>query len=62
MQMVKPETPLIYSTLPTVADMRAGAYVSGGIECGMLHMACAQMAHFYSVPSGGLYRFNKCKN
>ena len=39
--------------LPTVADMRTGAYASGGIECGMLHMACAQMARFYNVPSGG---------
>lgn len=53
MQMVVPNTPLIYSTLPTMADLRTGAYASGGIECGMLHMACAQMSHFYNVPSGG---------
>lgn len=53
MQMVKEGTPLIYSTLPTIADMRTGAYASGGIECGMLHMAFAQMAHFYNVPCGG---------
>lgn len=53
MQMVHEGTPLIYATLPTVADMRSGAYASGGIECGMLHMAHAQMAHFYNVPSGG---------
>jgi trimethylamine--corrinoid protein Co-methyltransferase len=53
MQMIQPETPLIYATLPTVADMRTGAYASGGIECGMLHMAFAQMAHFYNVPCGG---------
>jgi len=53
MQMLKPETPLIYATLPTVADMRTGAYASGGIECGMLHMAFAQLAHFYNVPCGG---------
>jgi len=53
MQMVKEGTPLIYATLPTVADMRTGAYASGGIECGMLHMAHAQMAHFYDVPCGG---------
>jgi trimethylamine---corrinoid protein Co-methyltransferase len=53
MQMVKEGTPLIYATLPTVADMRTGAYASGGIECGMLHMAHAQMAHFYNVPCGG---------
>jgi trimethylamine--corrinoid protein Co-methyltransferase len=53
MQMIEPQTPLIYATLPTVADMRSGAYASGGIECGMLHMAFAQMAHFYNVPCGG---------
>jgi len=33
--------------------MRSGAYASGGIECGLLHMACAQMARFYHVPYGG---------
>jgi trimethylamine--corrinoid protein Co-methyltransferase len=53
MQMVREGTALIYATLPTVADMRTGAYASGGIECGMLHMAHAQMAHFYHVPCGG---------
>jgi trimethylamine--corrinoid protein Co-methyltransferase len=53
MQMVKEGTPLIYATLATVADMRTGAYTSGGIECGMLHMAFAQIARFYNVPSGG---------
>lgn len=53
MQMIQPQTPLIYATLPTVADMRTGAYASGGIECGMLHMAFAQIAHFYGVPCGG---------
>jgi trimethylamine--corrinoid protein Co-methyltransferase len=53
MQMVKEGTPTIYATLGTVADMRSGAYTSGGIECGMLHMAFAQMARFYNVPAGG---------
>jgi trimethylamine--corrinoid protein Co-methyltransferase len=53
MQMVRPRTPTIYATLPTIADMRTGAYASGGIECGMLHMAFAQMARFYNVPCGG---------
>ena len=53
MQMCREGTPLIYATLGTVTDMRTGAYASGGIECGMLHMAFAQMAHFYKVPCGG---------
>jgi len=52
-QMVKAGTPTIYATLATVADMRSGAYTSGAIECGMLHMAFAQIARFYNVPCGG---------
>jgi trimethylamine--corrinoid protein Co-methyltransferase len=60
-EMVKPGTPQIYATLPTVADMRTGAYASGGIECGMLHMAFAQMARFYNVPSGGYIGLTNAK-
>jgi trimethylamine--corrinoid protein Co-methyltransferase len=61
MQMVQPATPLIYATLPTVADMRTGAYASGGIECGMLHMAFAQLARFYNVPCGGYIGLTNAK-
>lgn len=61
MQMVQPGTPTIYATLPTVADMRTGAYASGGIECGMLHMAFAQMARFYDVPCGGYIGLSNSK-
>lgn len=61
MQMVHAGTPTIYATLPTVADMRSGAYASGGIECGMLHMAFAQMARFYHVPCGGYIGLSNAK-
>src|SRR4030066_2595702 len=61
MQMVREGTPTIYATLPTVADMRTGAYASGGIECGILHIAFAQMAHFYNVPCGGYIGFSHSK-
>jgi trimethylamine--corrinoid protein Co-methyltransferase len=61
MQMVRGGTPLIYATLPTVADMRTGAYASGGIECGMLHMAFAQLARFYNVPCGGYIGLTNAK-
>lgn len=53
MQMVRPNTPTIYSSLSTVGDMRSGVYAPGGIECGMLNMAHAQMARYYHVPSAG---------
>ena len=61
MQMVREGTPLIYATLPTVADMRTGAYASGGIECGVLHMAHAQMARYYNVPCGGYVGLTNAK-
>jgi trimethylamine--corrinoid protein Co-methyltransferase len=48
-EMIRPGKAVIYNTLPTVADMRTGAYSPGAIECGMLHMACAQMARYYKI-------------
>ena len=60
-QMIKPGTPQIYATLPTVADMKSGAYASGAIETGMLHMAHAQMARYYNVPSGGYIGLSNAK-
>ncbi len=53
MQMIRPETPLIYSVLSTVADMRSGNYTPGAIETGILQMAHSQMSRYYGVPSGG---------
>jgi trimethylamine--corrinoid protein Co-methyltransferase len=53
MQMIQPETPLIYAVLSTIADMRDGSYAPGGIETGILQMAHCQMARYYNVPSGG---------
>ena len=61
MQMVRPGAPLIYATLPTVADMRTGAYAAGAIETGILHMGCAQMARFYGVPCGGYIGLTNAK-
>jgi trimethylamine---corrinoid protein Co-methyltransferase len=52
-QMVSEATPVIYASLPTVADMRTGAYTPGAIETGVLLAGQAQLARFYGVPSGG---------
>ena len=60
-QMIDPGSELIYSTLPTVADMRTGAYSPGAIETGILHMGCAQMARFYNIPSGGYIGLTNAK-
>lgn len=61
MQMSHPGTPLIYATLPTVADMRTGAYAPGAIETGILMMGCVQMARYYNVPSGGYIGLTNAK-
>jgi len=60
-QMLHPGTPLIYSTLPTVADMRTGAYAPGAIETGILFIGCAQMARYYDVPCGGYIGLTNAK-
>lgn len=53
MQLVRPQTPLIYAVLATVADMRTGNYAPGAIETAILQTGFSQMARFYGVPSGG---------
>jgi trimethylamine--corrinoid protein Co-methyltransferase len=60
-QMTRPGKPIIYDPLPTVADMRTGAYAPGGIETGILTMGCNQMARFYNVPSGGFVGLTNAK-
>lgn len=60
-QMSRPGTPLVYELLPTVADLRTGAYAPGAIETGMLTMGSAQMAHYYNVPCGGFVGLTNAK-
>ncbi len=60
-QMSRPGTPLVYDTLPTVGDMRTGAFAPGAIETGILLMGCAQMARYYDVPSGGFVGLTNAK-
>jgi trimethylamine--corrinoid protein Co-methyltransferase len=60
-QMVRPGKETIYSGLPTVADMRTGAYAPGAIETGILFLGLAQMARFYGVPCGGYIGLSNSK-
>lgn len=60
-QMIWPGKPTIYATLPTVADMRTGAYAPGAIETGILFIGFAQMARFYNVPNGGYIGLSNSK-
>ena len=52
-QMIREGMPIIYAYLPTIADLRTGAYTPGAMETGILSMAHTEMAEFYHVPSGG---------
>jgi trimethylamine--corrinoid protein Co-methyltransferase len=60
-QLIRPGKSLIYSTLPTMADLRRGNYSPGSIENGMLVMGAVQMAKFYNVPSAGYVGLTNAK-
>jgi len=60
-QMVRPGKPTIYASLPTVADMRSGAYAPGAIETGILFVGTAQLARRYNVPCGGYIGLTNAK-
>ncbi|MBC7250216.1 MAG: trimethylamine methyltransferase family protein [Anaerolineae bacterium] len=49
-QLLSPGAPLLYGAVPSMADMRTGSYVGGGVEFGMLNAAAAQLAQFYELP------------
>jgi trimethylamine--corrinoid protein Co-methyltransferase len=60
-QLVRAGKPLIYSTLPTLADLRRGNYAPGSIENGMLVMGATQLARLYRVPSAGYVGLTNAK-
>lgn len=60
-QMIRPGKPLIYSPLPTLADLRRGNYAPGSIENGMLVMGAVQLARRYNVPSAGYLGLTNAK-
>ena len=60
-QTVRRGTPVLYDPLPTVADMRSGAYAPGGIETGIMMMGSAQMARRYGVPCSGFVGLGNAK-
>jgi trimethylamine--corrinoid protein Co-methyltransferase len=60
-QMTRAGTPVVYDPLPTVADMRTGAYAPGAIETGILMMGCAQMARHYGLPCAGFVGLTNAK-
>ncbi len=49
-QVIKEGTPVLYSTVPTTANMRTMDFLFGSVENGIMNAACAQMASFYNLP------------
>ncbi len=49
---IKPGAPAILGTWPFVSDLRTGAMSGGSPEQAILSSACAQMGHFYDLPTG----------
>jgi trimethylamine--corrinoid protein Co-methyltransferase len=50
-QMLRPDTKLMYGNSWTTCDMRTGAALVGSTETTLCRIAAAQLAHFYKVPS-----------
>lgn len=49
---IKPGAPAILGTWPFVSDLRTGSMSGGSPEQAILSSACAQMGHFYNLPTG----------
>lgn len=52
-QLVNPGTPCIYAIASGSMDLRTGSYTGASPEANILHMASAQIAHFYNLPFQG---------
>jgi trimethylamine--corrinoid protein Co-methyltransferase len=50
-QMLRPDTKLLYGNSWTTCDMRTGAALVGSTETTLCRIAAAQLAHFYKIPS-----------
>ncbi|MFZ5945221.1 MAG: trimethylamine methyltransferase family protein [Bacillota bacterium] len=49
-QIVNPGTPVLFSYVPTTADMRTMAFLFGAVENGIMNAVGAQLAQFYNLP------------
>ena len=50
-QSHEPGTPIIYGSSSGILDMRTGLFAVGSPEEGLQNAACAEMAHYYGLPS-----------
>jgi len=62
-QLVEPGTPVLYGTASCSTDMRTGNIALGATETGLINIATAQIAEYYSLPSrgtGGVTNAKRC--
>lgn len=61
-QAVNPGTPVLYGTVSTVAEMKAGTTTLGAVETGLISAACTQLAHSYDIPCRAVAGGTEAKN
>jgi len=49
-QVINPGTPVLYSAVPTTADMRTMGFLFGAVENGIMNAVMAQLAQRYGLP------------
>ncbi len=49
-QVIKEGAPVLYSTVPTTANMKTMDFLFGAVENGIMNAACAQLASYYNLP------------
>lgn len=49
-QIINPGTPILYSAVPTTADMRTMGFLFGAVENGIMNAVTAQLAQRYQLP------------
>jgi trimethylamine--corrinoid protein Co-methyltransferase len=53
-QVFRPGTPVLYSTVSTIANMRLGNVALGAVETGLITAGAAQLARSYGLPCRGV--------
>lgn len=52
-QFINPGNPCVFAIASGIMNMQTGDYCGAGPEVGLLHVATAQMAHYYGLPFQG---------
>jgi len=50
-QLLQPNSPIMWGFVGSISDMRSGLFASGAVELGMINAAMNQMAKFYKLPT-----------